>query len=127
LSNSPYIIMEVNEMTIYLVEVYPVKRNRMRKYRAVMRRIHRNLRQHRRDVPELLSYKTLKAGRERSLTRFVELFEFRNQQGMNRFFGRFPKTQWLKTLQQDFFEVVPRRTMQVSMWGEFFSDEWFTH
>jgi hypothetical protein len=111
-------------LTIYFVESYLIKKNRMLKYRAVMRRIHRNLRQHRRDVPELLSYKTFNAGRERSLTRFVELFEFKNQQGMNRFFGRFPKTQWLKTLQQDFHEVVPR--CPGSTWKEFLSEEWLT-
>ena len=110
-------------MTVYLVESYPVKKDRIGRYRAVMRRIHRNLRQHRRDVPELLSYKTFEAGRERSLTRFVEMFEFKNQHGMDRFFRRFPKTQWLKTLQQDFFKVVPRSTMQVSTWREFLSDE----
>jgi hypothetical protein len=91
-----------------------------------MRRIHKSLRQHRRDVPELLAYKTFEAGRDGSLRRFVELFEFKNQQDMNRFFGRFSKTQWLKTLQQDFFEVVPRRSMQVSTWNEFLGDEWFT-
>jgi hypothetical protein len=113
-------------LTIYLVESYPIKKNRMRKYRAVMRRIHKSLRQYRRDVPELLSYKTFEAGREVSLTRFVELFEFKNQQGMNRFFRRFSKTRWLKTLQQDFFKVVPRRTMLVSIWSEFLSNEWFT-
>jgi hypothetical protein len=100
----------------------------MAKYRTVMRRIHRNLRQHRRDVPELLSYNTFNAGRERSLTRFVELFEFTNQRGMNRFSRRFSKTQWLKTLQQDFFEVVPggRCRMQVSTWKDFLKGEWLS-
>jgi hypothetical protein len=113
-------------LTVYLVESYPVKKDRIGRYRAVMRRIHKGLREYRRDVPELLSYKTFEAGRQGSVRRFVELFEFTDQQGMNRFFGRFPKTQWLKTLGQDFFKVVPRRAIQMSMWNEFLSDEWFT-
>jgi hypothetical protein len=113
-------------LTIYLVESYPIKRSRTRKYRAIMRRIHRGLRQHQRDVPELLSYRTFETGKEGSERRFVEFFEFKNQQGMNRFFERFSKTKWLKTLQEDFFKVVPRRTMQASTWREFLSDEWLT-
>ena len=92
-----------------------------------MRRIHKSLRQHKSDLPELRSYKTFKAEREPSSTSFVELFEFANKESMDRFSGRFAKTLWLKTLQQDFFAVVPRRTMQVSTWSEFLNDEWLTH
>jgi hypothetical protein len=113
-------------LTIYLVEAYPLKKDRKRKYKAVMKRIHRSLRHHKRDVPELLSYRTFEAGREGSLTRFVEVFEFANQKSMNGFFGRFSETRWLRALQQDFFEVVPRRTMQAFTWTEFLMDEWFT-
>jgi hypothetical protein len=60
------------------------------------------------------------------LRRFVELFEFTNQQGMSRFFGRFPKTKWLKNLQRDFFKVVPRRTMKVTTWKDFLKGEWLS-
>jgi hypothetical protein len=61
-------------LAIYLVESYPVKKDRIGNYRVLMRRIYKSLRQYRRYVPELLAYKTFEAGRERSLTRFVELF-----------------------------------------------------
>jgi hypothetical protein len=113
-------------LTIYLVEMYPLRKDRKQKYKALMKKIHRSLHQHKRDVPELLSYKTFEAGREGSLTSFVEVFEFANQRSMDKFFGRFSNTQWLLALQQDFFEVVPRRTMQTFTWTEFLRDEWFT-
>lgn len=113
-------------MTIYLVEWYPVKKDRKRKYSALMKRIHKSLHQHRRDVPELLSYKTFEAGREGSVTTFVEMFEFGSQKSMNKLFGRFPKTEWLRALQKRFFELVPRRTIQEFRWSEFLKDEWLT-
>jgi len=113
-------------LAIYSVEWYAVRKHRKRKYKALMKKIHKSLHQHKTDVPELLSYKTFEAGREGPLTNFVEMFEFANQKGMNRFFGRFSKTQWLRALQQDFFELVPRRTMQTLTWAEFLRDEWLT-
>lgn len=91
-----------------------------------MKKIHKSLHQHNRDVPELLSYKTFEAGRKGSLTRFVEMFKFANQKGMNRFFGGFSKTQWLRALQQSFFELVPRRKIQTLTWTPFLKDEWLT-
>jgi hypothetical protein len=66
-------------LTIHFVEWYAVKKDRKRKYKALMNKIHRSLRQHKREVPELLSYKTFDAGREGSLTSFVEVFEFANR------------------------------------------------
>jgi hypothetical protein len=116
--------MHVGLLTIYFVEWYPVKRDTRRKYKALMKKIHMSLRQHKRQVPELLSYKTFDAGREGSPTTFVEMFEFANQKSMNKFFGRFSKTQWLRTLQQHFFELVPRRTIRKLTWTELLKDEW---
>lgn len=109
-------------MTIYFVESYTVKKDRNRKYKALMKKIHESLRQHKRDVPELLSYRTFKAGKEGSLTRFVEMFEFANQKAMKKFFGRFPKTRWLGALQQDFHKLVPR--CPGLTWTELLKDEW---
>ena len=113
-------------LTIYLVELYTVEKDRKRKYSALMKKIHKSLRQHKKDVPELISYRTYEAGTEGSLTSYVEMFEFANQKSMNRFFGKFSKMQWLRDLQQDFFELVPKRTMQVLTWIEFLKDEWLT-
>jgi len=113
-------------VTIYFVEWYLVKNDRKRKYKALMKKIHKSLRKHKRDAPELLSYKTYEAGREGALTNFVEMFEFANQKSMNKFFGRFSKTQWLRDLQRAFFELVPKRTMQTVTWTEFLEDEWLT-
>jgi hypothetical protein len=111
-------------LTIYFVELYVVKKDRKRKYKALMKKIHKSLHQHRRDVPELLSYKTFEAGRRGSLANFVEMFEFANQNGMNRFFGRFSKASWLRTLQQEFHKLVPKCSGLT--WTEFLKDEWLT-
>lgn len=111
-------------MTIYFVEWYPVKKDSKRKYKTLMKKIHESLRKHKRDVPELLSYKTFEARGEGSLTSFVEMFEFANQESMDKFFGRFSKTPWLHALQLAFFELVPRRTMQTLVWTEFLKDQW---
>lgn len=113
-------------LTIHFGELYAVKKDRKRKYKSLMKKIHKSLHQHKRGVPELLSYKTFESGREGSLTTFVEMFDFANQKSMNRFFGRFSKTQWLRALQQDFFELVPRRKMRRATWTEFLADEWLT-
>jgi len=113
-------------VTIYFVEWYSIKKDRKRKYKALMNKIHKSLRQHKRDVPELLSYKTFEAGTKGFLTSFIEMFAFANQKSMNKFFVRFSKTQWLRDLQQDFFELVPRRTMQTLTWTEFLKHEWLT-
>jgi hypothetical protein len=67
-----------------------------------------------------------KSWREGSLTSFVEMFEFAKQKNMNKFNGRFSKTEWLGTLQRAFFELVPRRTMQTLTWTPFLKDEWLT-
>ena len=109
-------------VTIYFVESYTIKKDRKRKYKALMKKIHKSLRQHKRDVPELLSYKTFEAGKEGSLTRFIEMFEFANQKSMKKFFGRFSKTRWLRALQQDFHKLVPR--CPGLSWTEFLKDEW---
>jgi hypothetical protein len=112
-------------VTIYFVEWYPLKKDRKQKYSALMKKIHKSLRRHKRHVPELLSYKTFEGGGEGSLTSFVEMFEFANQKGMNRFFGRFSKTEWLRTLQKAFFELVPRRSIRTLTWTPFLKEEWF--
>jgi hypothetical protein len=114
--------MEVVVVPIYFVESYAVKKDRKRKYKALMKRIHKSLRQRRRDVPELLSYKTFEAGKEGSLTSFVEMFEFADQKSMNKFFGRFSKTKWFRALQQEFHKLVPR--CPGLAWTEFLKDEW---
>ena len=114
-------------MTIYLVELYTIKKDRKRKYGTLMKKIHKSLPQHKKDVPELLSYKTYEAGREGSLTSYVEMFEFANQKSMDKFFKRFSKTKWLRVLQQEFFELVPRRKMQAFTWTEFLRNQWFVH
>ena len=113
-------------VTIYFVEWYPLKKDRKQKYGVLMKKIHNSLHKRKRDLPELLSYKTFEGGREGSLTSFVEMFEFANQKGMNKFFGRFSKTEWLRALQQDFFELVPRRSVRTLTWTPFLKDEWLT-
>jgi len=106
-------------LTIYFVEWYAVRKDRRRKYEALMKKIHKSLHQHKRDVSELLSYKTFEAGREDSLTTYVEMFEFANQESMNKFLGKFSNTQWLRALQQAFFELVPRRFIRTLAWAPF--------
>ena len=109
-------------MVVYFVEWYQVKKDRKQKYKALMKKIHRSLRKHKRDLPELLSYKTYEAGRAGSYTNFVEMFEFANQKSMNRFFGRFSKASWLRTLQHEFHKLVPKCSGLT--WKEFLKDEW---
>jgi len=113
-------------LTVYFVEWYVVRKDRRRKYKALMKKIHKSLHQRRRDMSELLSYKTFEAGREDSLTTFVEMFEFANQESMNKFFGKFSNTRWLRALQQAFFELVPRRSIRTLAWTPFLRDEWLT-
>jgi hypothetical protein len=111
-------------MAIFFVELYEVNKDKKSKYGVLMKRIYRGLRQHAKDLPELLSYKTFEAGKEGTKMRFVEMFEFADQNGSKRFFGRFSKTEWLRALQQEFYELVPRSRMQVYAWTEFLKDEW---
>jgi len=118
--------MQVVVLTICLVELYTIKKDRKRKYSALMKKIHRNLRRHKRSLPELLSYKTYEAGRKGSLTSYVEMFEFANHKSMDKFLARFSKTKWLRALQQDFFELIPKRKMKVSTWADFLANEWLT-
>jgi len=108
--------------TIFFVELYEVNKDRKSKYRTLMKKIHRSLRQHARDLPELLSYRTFEAGKSGVRTRFVEMFEFADQDGSKRFFARFSKTEWLRALQQEFHKLVPR--CPGFTWTEFLKDEW---
>ena len=105
--------------TIYFVEWYPVRKGGTRKYKDLMKKIHKSPCQHKRDVSELLSHKIFNAERESSLTSLVEMFQFVNQKSMNKFFEIFSKTTWLHDLQRDFFELVPRRTLPTLAWTEF--------
>jgi len=109
-------------VTIYFVELYVVKKDKKNKYKALMKKIHKSLREHAGDLPELLSYRTFEAGTEGPLTRFVEMFEFADQDGRERFFRRFSETKWLRTLEQHFHELVPR--CRKIAWAEFLRDEW---
>jgi hypothetical protein len=109
-------------LTVYFVELYVVKKDRKRKYKALMKKIHKSLYQHKRDVPELLSYKTFEARSRDSLANFVEMFEFANQRSMNRFFGRFSKASWVRALQQEFHKLVPKCSGLT--WTELLKDEW---
>jgi hypothetical protein len=49
-------------LAAYLVESYAIKNDRKRRYSALMKKIHKSVRQHKKDVPELISYRAHKAG-----------------------------------------------------------------
>lgn len=112
-------------MSIYLVQVYSVEREKRGKYRALMKKIHANLGKHSEDLPELLSYKTFEAGVEGPMIRFVESFEFTDQDGRERFFRRFTEAKWLRSLARHFEDVVERSRVENMVWSEFLRDEWF--
>ena len=113
-------------VSVFVFEMYEVEKNKKRSYGVLMGKIHRSLREHADEVPELLSYRTYEAQANGSATMSVELFEFPNEEGSNRFFGRFSETEWLQTLQKQFFEIVDRQKMTVQKWTGFLSDKWFT-
>lgn len=112
-------------MSIYLVQLYMVEKEKKSKYRALMKKIHANLRKHADDLPELLSYKTFEAGTEGPMIRFAEMFEFTDQEGRERFFRRFSQSRWLRSLADHFNDVVDRSRLQNFAWTEFLRDEWF--
>lgn len=110
-------------MPVYLVETYLVGKNRAKKYTALMRRIHRSLRKHSDEIPELVSYKTSTAGMKGSKSRFVEVSEFTDLVGERKFIGRFAETKWLGTLGRVFHQIVRKPTSAI--WGEFLKGAWF--
>ena len=112
-------------MSIYLVQTYAVEKEKKSKYRTLMKKIHANLKKHSDDLPELVSYKTFEAGTEGPLVRFVEIFEFEDQDGRERFFRRFTEARWLRALAQHFEDVVERARVENLTWTEFLRDEWF--
>jgi len=112
-------------MSIYLVQTYAVEKEKRSKYRTLMKKIHGNLKKHSEDMPELVSYRTFEAGTEGPLIRFVEMFEFEDQDGRERFFRRFTEARWLRALAQHFGDVVDRARVENLTWTEFLRDEWF--
>lgn len=112
-------------MSVYLIQLYAVEKERRSKYRTLMKKIHANLRKHADDLPELVSYKTFEAGSEGPMIRFVEMFEFADQDGRERFFRRFSEARWLRTLSEHFHDVVDRSKLQNLTWTGFLKDEWF--
>ena len=112
-------------MSIFLVQTYLVEREKKSKYRLMMKKIHQNLRKHADDLPELLAYRTYEAGVEGPLIRFVEMFEFEDQDGRERFFRRFTEARWLRALSRHFGDVVDRSRVQNVAWMEFLKEEWF--
>ena len=112
-------------MSIFLVQTYAVEREKKSKYKAMMKKIHQNLRKHADDLPELLAYRTFESGVEGPLIRFVEVFEFEDQDGRERFFRRFTEARWLRALAQHFGDVVDRSRVQNVVWTEFLREEWF--
>ncbi len=112
-------------MSVYLVQLYAVEKEKKSKYRTLMKKIHANLRTHSGDVPELVSYRTFEAGIEGPMVRFVEMFEFTDQTGRERFFRRFSEAKWLRSLAQHFGDVVDRSKVQNSTWTEFLKEDWF--
>ncbi len=113
-------------MSIFFVEVYVSEKENRGKYRALMKKIQKSLHEHSADIPELLSYRTFEAGTEGPLIRYVEMFEFPDQESRERFFGRFSGAKWLRGLSQEFFELVSDSKMQKLTWTEFLKDGWFS-
>lgn len=113
-------------MSIYLVQTYAVEKGKRSKYGALMKRIHTNMRKHSEEIPELVSYKTFEAGEEGPLVRFVEMFEFADQDGRERFFRRFTESRWLRSLGRHFNDVVERARVENQVWTDFLEDQWFS-
>jgi hypothetical protein len=116
---------QAETMSVYLVQMYMVERDKKSKYRTLMKKIHVNLRKHADDLPELISYRTYEAGVEGPMVRFVEVFEFTDQDGRERFFRRFAEARWLRALGEHFGDVVERARVQNLAWTEFLRDDWF--
>jgi hypothetical protein len=112
-------------MSMFLVQTYSVEKGKRSKYRTLMKRIHKNLSKHADEMPELLAYRTFEAGAEGPMIRFVEMFEFEDQDGRERFFRRFTEARWLRSLAQHFGDVVDRSSVNNAAWTEFLKDEWF--
>ena len=113
-------------MSVHLFEMYQVEKDKKRSYDILMSKIHSSLREHADEIPELLSYRTFEARAEGSPMMLVELFEFVDEKGSSTFSGRFSETEWLRSLQKQFFEIVDRRKMMVYAWKGFLPKEWFT-
>jgi len=112
-------------VSVYTFEVYQVEKDRKRRYELLIGRIHRSLREHSEEIPELLSYRTFEARPDGSPSLSVELFEFADEKGSEEFFGRFQNTAWLKSLQRQFFEIVDRGRMTIHTWTGFLENDWF--
>ena len=112
-------------MSVFMFEVYEVEKGSKRRYELLMGKIHRSLREHADEIPELLSYRTFEAHPNGSPSLSVELFEFADEKGSERFSMRFRNTAWLKSLQKQFFEIVDRRKMTIHTWTGFLETDWF--
>jgi len=110
-------------MSVYLVETYLVQKSRVKEYTAVIRKIHKSLRRHSAEIPELISYKTFTVRTRGGRFKFTELFEFTDSVGKEKFVSRFSETGWLRTLGRSFHRIVRRPAS--STWEEFLKDMWF--
>lgn len=109
-------------MTCCVVETYQVPEPDLPAYRALMKGIHQTLNAHRREIPELLSYRTFTAGDVDSGARFVELFEFATDEDRDRFFAKLGEADWLRALADRFHRIVPE--CPSVRWAGFLAEEW---
>ena len=109
-------------MTCWVVETYPVGESAVPTYQALMEDIHRTLRAERDQVPELLSYRTFTADPTGAVRKFVEVFEFADEEDRQRFFARLAQPGRLRALADRCHEIVPEVALET--WSGFLPEEW---